>query len=256
MEALAVSAGYGGDPVLDDVSVGLRKGEILAVVGPNGAGKSTLVRVLAGTLTATSGEVRLAGAALPSLARREIARRVAVVEQESTVAFGFTVREVVAMGRAPRQSGWMVASAEDEAAVERALERCELQKLGARQVNELSGGERRRVVIARALAQDPEVLLLDEAAAHLDIQHAEDFYSTAAAESERGVACMAVMHDLTAAARWSDRVLLLAEGRVVALGPSDQVLTEAQLSATFGVALRVGATPDGEPFVVPRRAGV
>lgn len=254
IEARGVDAGYRERPVLHDVSLGAARGEIVAVVGPNGAGKSTLVRVLAGTLPASRGQVRLGGRDCAELTRPEIARELGVVPQDSDVAFGFTVREVVAMGRAPHQSGLLIASDHDRAIVTGVLERCELEALADRSVAELSGGERRRVVIARVLAQQPDVLLLDEPAAHLDIRHAVALYETARREaSERRVACIAVMHDLNAAARWADRVVVLSAGRVRAQGSVEEVLEPELLEEVFGLPVRVGVdAAEGVRYFLPR----
>jgi iron complex transport system ATP-binding protein len=245
LEARAVSAGYPGRPVLSEVDVALSAGEITAVIGPNGAGKSTLVRVLAGTLAPRAGGVFLAGRLLEQLSRREAAQRIAVVPQENEVAFGFSVRQVVMMGRAPHQSGLLLARPEDHTAVRRALARCDLEALAERPVSELSGGERRRVVIARALAQSADVLLLDEPTAHLDLRHAVGLYQMAREEAaERRVACLAVMHDLTAAMRWADRAILLVDGAVRASGPVREVLDPVLLEPAFGVRLKALSDPD------------
>lgn len=245
LEARHVAAGYAGRPVLSEIDLDVRAGEIVAVIGPNGAGKSTLVRVLAGTLAPSSGQVLLGGRPLSELSRRQIASELAVVPQDAEVAFGFTVRQVVMMGRAPRQSALLVARPEDHAAVADALARCELEQVADRPVSELSGGERRRVVIARALAQQAHVLLLDEPTAHLDLRHAVALYEMARREVERReVACLAVMHDLAAAARWADRAVLLVDGRVRAAGPALEVLDPKLLEPAFGVRLRVGQDPE------------
>jgi iron complex transport system ATP-binding protein len=245
LEARGVSAGYPGRRVLRELDFSAFAGELVAIVGPNGAGKSTLVRVLAGTLPVTAGEVRLFGRRLDKLARRDIARRLAVVPQESDVAFGFSVRQVVMMGRAPHQSGLLLARPEDEQAVDSALDRVDLGAIADRPVGELSGGERRRVVIARALAQRAELLLLDEPTAHLDMRHAVELYETARREVEqRKVLCVAVMHDLAAAARWADRAVLMVDGSVRAQGPVDEVLDPALLEPAFDVRLRAGRDPE------------
>lgn len=252
IEARGVSAGYRGREVLRDVSLSVSGGELLAVLGPNGAGKSTLVRVLSGTLAPSAGQVFLGKDRLDGLSRREVARRLAVVPQESDVALGFTVREVVMMGRAPHQSGLLLARPEDESAVLEAMQRCELEELGERPVAELSGGERRRVTIARALAQGTGALLLDEPAAHLDVRHAVTVCALARREvDERGAACVAVLHDLAAASRWADRVVLLHSGRVRAAGACPEVLTEEILSETYGIHIRVGTDRDGSRYFVP-----
>jgi len=253
LEAEAVTAGYPDRPVLADVSLRVAAGELLAVLGPNGAGKSTLVRVLTGTLDLGSGHVRVRGRPIDELGRGEIARELAVVPQESDVAFGFSVRQVVMMGRAPHQSGLLLASAEDEEAVDEALERCELQALANRPVTELSGGERRRVTIARAFAQRTPILVLDEPAAHLDVRHAAIVGELARqAVDDREVACVAIMHDLGAAARWADRVALMKDGRIRAQGPPAEVLTAELLEETFGLPIRVGTDAEsGERYFLP-----
>jgi iron complex transport system ATP-binding protein len=253
IEARGVHAGYRERAVLHDVSLEARRGELVSVLGPNGAGKSTLVRVLAGTLEPTAGAVWLAGKPAARLKRRDIARLLAVVPQETEVAFGFNVEQVVMMGRAPHQSGLLLPGSSDRGKVRLALERCELVDLAQRPVSELSGGERRRVVIARALAQEPEVLVLDEPAAHLDIRHAVALYEMARREvRERQLACVAVMHDLNAAARWSDRVILMKDGRIRASGSVEAVLEPGLLAEVFGLALRVGTDPvDGARYFLP-----
>lgn len=253
LEVSAVCAAYDGKRVLQDVDLRLHAGELVAVLGANGAGKSTLVRVLAGTLRPERGSVRLQGDALTALARPAVARRVAVVPQESEVAFGFSVRQVVAMGRAPHQRGLLLASASDDRIVDEVLERCDLTGLSARRVSELSGGERRRVTIARALAQEAPILLLDEPAAHLDVKHALDLFDLVRGQiRERNVACLAVMHDLSHAARFADRVVLLSGGSVVAQGSVEEAMREEVLRRVFGVSIAVGRDPaSGARYFLP-----
>jgi iron complex transport system ATP-binding protein len=255
LEAREIVAGYRDEVVLSNVSLGVRPGEIVAVVGANGAGKSTLVRVLCGTLVPRSGSVLLAGHDLRAVSRRQVAKKLAVVPQESVVAFGFTVREVVSMGRAPHQSGLLLANQHDLEAVEHALAVCDLTALADRPENELSGGERRRAVIARALAQEPEVLLLDEPAAHLDVRHAVLLYELAKRHAaERGVACIAIMHDLNAVAALADRAVLLKDGVVRASGPIGEVLSADLLEDVFGVPIRIGTDPhDGAHYFLPNK---
>jgi iron complex transport system ATP-binding protein len=244
IEACGLGAGYRGRAVLKDIGVALRPGERVALVGPNGAGKSTLVRALAGTLLPSAGSVLLEGRPLGAWTRREIARRIAVVPQESDVAFAFTAREVVAMGRAPHQSGLLRESAEDRRQVDAALQRCDLGALEARRLDELSGGERRLVALARALAQRSRILLLDEPAAHLDLRHAARVHAIAREEAhERRVAVLSVMHDLNAAARWAERIVVVCEGRVRADGSPATALDAALLSEVFGVSLRAHTDP-------------
>jgi iron complex transport system ATP-binding protein len=237
LAARALSVSYDARTVLHAVDVDVSGGEILAIVGPNGAGKTTLLRALAGVVPA-EGQVTIDGRALSSLSRREIAQHIAVVPQDVPSAPGFTVRDVVAMGRAPHQSAWLRERAEDAAAIDDALARCSLGDLRDRPFDALSGGERKRVLIAQALAQSAKVLLLDEPSAFLDLGHAVATFELARKEAERGIAIAAIVHDFGLAARYADRVLLLAEGRVAALGSPSEILDEAHLSAAFAVPIR------------------
>lgn len=244
-------------PALSDLSLSLHPGEMLATLGPNGAGKSTLLRVLTGVLRPSHGAVLLDGKNIAELDRAEIARRVAVVPQNVQVAFGFTVRQVVMMGRSPHQGSLLLADKRDHELVEQTLERTDLLSLSERPVHSLSGGEQKRVAIARALAQQPKILLLDEATAHLDIRHAVTLHALIRREvQERQLACMAIMHDLNEAAQNADRVLLMDKGRVRALGTIDQVMTYRILRETFGVDLYVGVNEvNGTRYFVPMRQG-
>jgi iron complex transport system ATP-binding protein len=254
-----VTARYAsGQIALDGVDLAVRAGEICAVLGPNGAGKSTLVKVISGALTPHSGEVMVLGKPLFHLDRRAIAQRVAVVPQSSEVALGFTVRDVVSMGRAPHQGAWMRASIQDEQAVVRAIEACALGALCDRPVCELSGGEQQRVSIARALAQEADVLLLDEANAHLDVRHFIALSELVRREvAERQLACVMVLHDLNAAAQYADRVALLKAGRLVAHGTIEEVMTYRRLKEVFEAELYVGVNElDGARYFLPVRAQV
>jgi iron complex transport system ATP-binding protein len=255
VELFGVSAGYGGADILHDVSLTVRAGQLCAVLGPDGAGKSTLVKLISGALRPRVGRVALGGADLAALDRPAIARRVAVVPQAVEVAFGFTVREVVMMGRAPHQGAWMHATEADHAAVERAIEACELVDLAARSVAALSGGEQKRVAIARALAQEAPVLVLDEAGAHLDVRHAISIHELIRRElTRRDLACIAVLHDLNAAARYADRVALLKAGRVVAEGTVPEVMTYRHLTDVFETELYVGVNElDDSRYFLPYR---
>ena len=239
--------------VLDGIDLELRAGEICAIVGPNGAGKSTLLRAVAGLVPLASGSVRLAGIDPASLDRRARSRLVAYVPQQIVSPPGYSTEDVVAMGRAPHQGRWMRASATDAEAVRRALEASDLVALAGRPVASLSGGEQQRVAVARVLAQSAPVLLLDEAAAHLDLRHTAATLALVRADvNARGAACLAVMHDLNAAAAFADRVLVLEGGRVAAdVGPDD--LDPALLERVFGVALEVGTRESGlGRWILPR----
>ena len=263
-----VTAGYGdasspdasrrGDAPrsqLHAVDMTLGAGELVCILGPNGAGKTTLVRVASGLLEPTAGKVRLLDADIASLSRVEIARSLAVVEQQQEAAMGFTVRDVVTMGRAPHQGAWMRPSESDTAAIEDALRRCDLVALAGRPAHALSGGEQKRVAIARALAQDPKVMLLDEPGAFLDVRHQLSLYELLATEvKERELACMIVMHDLNVAAQFADRIVLMKDGRVVAAGKVDEVMTWKTLKETFDTDLYCGVNDlTGARFFLPMR---
>lgn len=247
--------GLGTKSQLSGVDLTLGAGELVCVLGPNGAGKTTLVRVASGLLDASAGEVRLLGADVAALVRSDVARSLAVVEQQQELAMGFTVREVVTMGRAPHQGAWMRPTDRDEQIVAQALLRCDLVELASRPAHALSGGEQKRVAIARALAQEPKVMLLDEPGAFLDVRHQLDLYELLAGEvKERELACLVVMHDLNVAAQFADRIVLMKAGRVVAAGTVEDVMTWQTLKETFDTDLYCGVNDlTGARFFLPMR---
>jgi len=224
-------------PVLRGVSLDVEAGSLLCVLGANGAGKTTLLRALAATIAPLSGEAILDGRAMSTMRRDEIARRIAVVPQELPAIEGFTVREIVAMGRAPHQGRWMRPTTDDASKVDAALRRCALEPLADRPFDEISGGERKRATLAQALAQEPAVLLLDEPTAFLDLRHAIEVFELLRVEVGRGLAVVANVHDLAVAARWADRVVVLAQSKVFASGDAAAVMTPAVLGEAFGVEL-------------------
>jgi iron complex transport system ATP-binding protein len=229
---------------LSSVSLIVRPGEIAVLLGANGSGKSTLLRVAAGILVPDEGEVRIAGRRVAELDRRVIARLVAFVPQSESVALGFRVREVVAMGRAPHQDGWMREQPEDRVATDEAIARCDLGALAGRRVEALSAGEQRRVALARALAQRPRVLLLDEPGAFLDVRHRLDLHDLLVDVAARdGVACVVAMHEFDAAAHLGSRALLLRGGVVVASGAPDDVMTPERLHQAFDAHIDVSLHP-------------
>ncbi len=257
-ELRGVSVTYGGrQQALENIDLQVRKGEICAVLGPNGAGKSTLVKVVSGALAPDQGSVVVLGEQL-SQDRRDIARKIAVVPQASEPALGFTVRSVVMMGRAPYQGAWMRASERDEQAVARALAACELEALADRLVTALSGGEQQRVTIARALAQEAPILLLDEANAHLDVRHSIAVNELVRREvRDRELACVMVLHDLNSAAQYADRIALLKAGRLVAHGTIEEVMTYRRLKEVFETELYVGVNElDNARYFLPVRPQV
>jgi iron complex transport system ATP-binding protein len=236
------------------VSLSVRSGELVAVLGPNGAGKSTLLRVLAGVLAPSEGTASLFGKPLGTMSRRDIARDVAVVAQSEEVAFGYTAFDVVMMGRAAHQDAWMRSRAEDRKIVERAMERCDVTSLADRTVSDLSGGEQKRVALARALAQTPRVLLLDEPTAFLDVRHQIALFDLLEEEVRGGLACVVVMHDINLAAQYANRVALLKAGHLIAVGGVEEVMTYERLRETFDSDLYVGVNDlTGARFFLPMR---
>lgn len=235
------------------VDLDVAQGELVALLGPNGSGKSTLLRLLLGALRPRAGTIELMGRPLAEWPRQDMARAVGVVIQSEDMAFPLTVRELVAMGRYPHLGAWRSEGPSDRAAVARALDRCGLTSLAARPVQELSGGERQRARVARALAQEPRTLLLDEPTASLDIAHEMALFELLAELRTDGVTIVIVTHNLNIAARYADRLVLLDRGRVAAAGLPADVLTRDIVERVYHwpVAIR---REDDAPQVVPQRA--
>ena len=254
-DALTYRYGPGEAPVLRDVSLSVAKGEVVGVVGPNGAGKSTLLRVLAGIVAPAAGSVRVLGDDVRALERTVLARRLALVPQRERVPQGLTVAQVVSLGRAPH-TGWFGAlSKRDHAVVDEALARCDLAGRGGRLFETLSGGEQKRALVARALAQEPAVLLLDEPVASLDLGHQIavcDLFAERAARE--GVAVVVVLHDLNLAARYCDRLLVMRAAEAPLVATVAAVLTRERLREVFDVEAHTGLCPaDDRPYYVPLR---
>jgi iron complex transport system ATP-binding protein len=248
-----VRVSLGGREVLRGVSLELRSREVLGLVGANGAGKTTLLRAACGVLRPDAGSVRLAGHPLASYGRRELARRIAVVPQDTPFAFPFLVGEAVLMGRSPHLPRLGFEGPQDLAIARDAIARVGIGDLADRSILELSGGERQLVLLARALAQQPRVLLLDEPTAHLDLRHRLQVLELVRELAGAGRSALVVSHDLSLAARGCDRLALLAEGRVLAAGPPAEVLSADSVRQAFGIEAEVVAGPDGTPLVLPRR---
>ncbi|GAB7036421.1 MULTISPECIES: heme ABC transporter ATP-binding protein [Catenuloplanes] len=233
----------GGRPIVDGVTVTVDRGEVVALIGPNGAGKSTLLAALCGDVPLAGGEVLLDGRPLGSYRPVELARLRAVLPQQNTVTFPFTVRQIVAMGRAP----WATTDG-----VDAALATTEMTAFADRPFRALSGGEQARASLARVLAQDTPVLLLDEPTAALDLRHQELVLRTARQRAARGDAVVVVLHDLGLAAAHADRIVLMAAGRVRADGPPADVLTETLLTEVYRHDIEVMPHPrTGRPLVLP-----
>lgn len=251
--ARGVGVRYDGRVALEGVDLDVPAGEWAALVGPNGAGKSSLLRALAGTVPAT-GTVAVGGRSRHEMSRRRWARLVAAVAQHPVLPAGLTAAEYVLLGRTPHLGYLAAESRRDVAAALAALERLDAGALASRPLGGLSGGERQRVVLARALAQDPEVLLLDEPTASLDIGHQQQVLDLVEGlRRERGIAVVAALHDLTLAAQYASRLVLLDGGRVVAEGTAAAVLIPEALARFSGARVALLQGPDGELVVAPRR---
>ena len=246
---------YGaGAPAVEAVSLAVRRGECVAVVGPNGAGKTTLLRALLGLVPCAEGRALTLGREARSWPRDALARAVGVVAQREEPAFPITVREVVEMGRYPHLGSWRAPGAADRAAVERAMARADVAALASRWVATLSGGEWQRVRIARALAQEPVGLVLDEPTASLDLRHEMELFELVTGlVRPGGLAALVVSHHINVAARFADRLVLLAGGRVVADDAPARVLEPGRLAAVFDWPVAVHQLPDGTPQLYPER---
>ena len=246
LEARSVAAGYDGRPVLDAVSLTIGTGEFVGLLGQNGSGKSTLLRVLTSALKPHSGSVELDGKPITQWSPKERAKRIAFVPQQETTTFAFTVQDVVLMGRYPYQERNRHEQIQDYAIARQAMESTDTLALQNRPVTRLSGGEYRRVLMARALAQQSPLLLLDEPTAHLDIAHQAELLSLArelAHQSNQPYGVLAALHDINQAAEFCDRIVLLHSGQVIAEGSPETVLTEDNLRHAYNAEVRMGLNP-------------
>jgi len=252
IELADVSVRLGGRRVVDGVSASVERGEWVALIGPNGAGKTTLLRAIA-RLVPYEGSIELDGRPTGRLGRSELARLLAVVPQEPATPPWMTVGEYVLLGRTPHLGALAKESGRDRDAAARALDRLELLDLRERRLGTLSGGEKQRVVVARALAQEARIVLLDEPTASLDIGHQQQALELLdLLRAESGLTLVAAMHDLTLAAQYADRMLLLESGRIAADGPPGDVLTQDALALHYEAAVDVVAV-GSRLAVVPRR---
>jgi len=235
-----VAFAYGDKTVLDDLSLDLAPGRFYGLVGPNGCGKSTLLDLLMGNQKPAAGTVCYAGRPLADYHRRELARHLALVPQDFTIHFAFTVLEVVLMGRHPYLPRFGAASAEDLAIAEQAMAAIGIEDFKDRYVTELSGGEKQRVVVARALAQATPVLMLDEATSNLDIGHTMEIFNVARDRvRNQGDTVIAVIHNLNLATAYCDEIIFMKAGKITASGPTTETMTPDNIAQVFGVESRV-----------------
>jgi len=260
LQAVALEFGYpSGGPVLRGADLSVAPGEIVGVIGPNGSGKTTLLNLLARSLKPDRGSVRVFGRDIAALSARERAQEIAVVQQEAKVAFPFTVLEIALMGRAPYLGRWQLEAPGDLAVAAEALELTGVGGRRDRKFHELSGGEKQRVMVAKALAQRSRILLLDEPTAFLDFQHQVEIYELIRKLArDRELAVLAVSHDINLAAMYCDRLAALFEGRIAMEGAPSEVLTPSLLRKIYGVEIEVVAHParGRAPLVFPLRTPV
>jgi iron complex transport system ATP-binding protein len=256
LEARGVSVRYRRAAVLalDQVSCRVAPSQLVAVVGPNGSGKTTLLRALLGLVPLERGVVLVGGRQVDQWSRRQLAQTIGVVGQQEEAVFPLTVAETVMLGRYAYLGALGAPGPRDRAAVEGALERCDIRGLAHRPVDSLSGGEWKRVRVARALAQEPRALVLDEPTASLDVRHEMELFELVSQLVRDGLAALVITHHLNLAARFAHRILLLQQGAVVAEGPPGDVLIRETLSRVFEWPLAVTTWSDGSPQVVPLRA--
>ncbi|XOZ32992.1 heme ABC transporter ATP-binding protein [Halomonadaceae bacterium KBTZ08] len=250
LEANAISVHLGGQPIIQDLSLTLKPGEVVTLLGPNGAGKSTLIRALAGEIELDADRVRFGEHALSEWRQSDLARHRAVMPQSVELQFPMTAREVIALGR-PRES-----TAQRRRVIDELLNRLDIAQLGERLVPTLSGGEQQRVQLARVLAQiweqpGPLLLLLDECSSALDPAHQQLIFRELRRLADQGVALLVAVHDLNLAAQYADRMMLLHNGVVFAEGAPEEVLRPPTLEAVYGLQCRVIQLPEGYPMVIP-----
>jgi len=244
---------YGNIPALKDLTFSVSKGDFFIIIGPNGSGKTTLMKVMAGIFKPKTGRLKILNRTLENYTRKDLAQTMAFVPQMMPVDFPFSVLEVVLMGRSPYMGMLGVEQEEDLKIAEQALAFTGVEHLAHRKLDQLSGGEQQRVFVARAICQEPEIILLDEPTASLDLAHQIRLMDLMEKlKNETGITVVMVSHDVNLAAMYCDRLLLLKNGKMVCLGPPDEVLTFQTLEAAYGCTLLVDESPLGNvPRITP-----
>jgi len=242
---------YNDHWVLKNVSFEVDRGEFIGIIGPNGSGKTTLLKVIDGILMPQEGDIWINSTSCNKLKRETLAKMIAVVPQESLMIFPFTVQEIVLMGRAPHLGKWRFEGETDFRIAHQAMEMTDTLSLMDRGMNALSGGERQRVLIARALAQQPQIMLLDEPTAFLDIRHQIDFFDlTKTLNKEQALTVIAVTHDINLASLYCDRIILLRSGSIHCMGSPEEVIVESHIKEVYETNITVDRNPvTGQPRV-------
>ncbi len=248
-----LSYSYTDTPFIDNLSFGFKAGELFNVVGPNGAGKTTLLYLLGGIIKPQAGQILLDGKPLSSFKRQALAKIMTIIPAESNIAFDFTVYDIVSMGRYPYHSPLASLTDKDHEIIREVIERTGLTKSENKVFNQLSSGERQRVLIARALAQKTPILLMDEPTVHLDIHYQLDIYRLAQSLAhDKNLSIFMISHNLNYTSMYSDRIMLMQEGRIVKIGTPDDIFQPELLSDVYGTALSVYPHPKtGKPTIWP-----
>lgn len=255
LELREIDARYGTRHAVRALSLAVTAGEVVGLVGPNGAGKSTLLRIGSGILRPRAGTVRIDSRPIETMTRRDIARSLALLPQGAFTDFSYSAREIIEMGRFAHRGAFGALGARDELALRTAIRDAGVEDLVARRFQELSEGEKQRVLLARCLAQEPRVLLLDEPTASLDIRHAWAFMRAVRARALAGIAVIAAIHDLALAARVCDRVIVLKDGEIRSEGPPEQALSSDVIADVFGMRARVTREPEGIVITIVDASG-
>lgn len=252
VEVKKLSHSYDATPILKGVSLQVRNGDFAGIVGPNGSGKTTLAKNIMRLLSPEKGTVFISGEDVKALTQKELAKVLGSVPQTNVIDYDFTAQEIVLMGRAPHIGRFQRESLRDFSIVEEAMKKTDTWHLKDRSVKELSGGERQRVIIARALAQEPEILVLDEPVTHLDIKHQIGLMElTKKLCDEKGITVIAILHDLNFAMSYCDHVMLVHNGHIVNSGKPDVILTEESIKKVYGIEVCIVNHPKtGQPYIL------
>lgn len=248
-----LSWSYGDEMVLKNIDLTVERGKFYSIIGPNGSGKTTLFKLISNALESKVGSIYLNDRDLKKYSNRELARLVSTVPQNTAVEFDFSVQDIVMMGRAPYLRRFQSESENDLKIVEKAMEMVDIVCLREKQINGISGGERQRAIIARAIAQSTEIMLLDEPISHIDLRYQIELLDTVKRlNREKGITVVAILHDLNLAAEYSDKLFLINKGEIVAKGKPEEVLTESNIEEVYGLKVNLVENPETKkPYIIP-----